>query len=514
MPGYYCRSDLKPKKRKEERGFNHRNDGPHSVMRDDFSSIFRGNVVMNKWKRLPIGVKASIAFFLATVLTKGITFLSTPIFTRLMNESDMGSVGTYSSWKGIYITISNLSLTSAGVINVGLANRNKDRDKYLSSVVGFCIIWSSIVGVIMLVLRPILNKYLQLPDTLYVLLILHAVFTPPTTFWIIKERYEFHYKGVFIVTVLQVLIGQLVSILAVDLNSSHLDIIRVMSVAAIEYPIGLFFAIYLIFKGRGFYNRLTWKETLLFSLPLIPHYLSSVVLTGSDRIMISQLDSQSSAGIYTVVYGVGSIGTIIWGAIQGSVTPTIYDRMSNHSNDGVNQLCLKLILIFGCACLSISLLAPEVIRILGPRSYLKGVYVVPPVVGAILISCLYNLFSIVTFYYKKSGFIAFASIVAAAINIILNYILIPRFGFVAAAYTTLVSYIVLAIMHFIIMKKTQEFEVYNGGQLFGICTVLLLLCITVSLIYEYCWMRYAIISMLIIIGMINRKTILQLFWKR
>ena len=43
-----------------------------------------------------------------------------------------------------------------------------------------------------------------------------------------------------------------------------------------------------------------------------------------------------------------------------------------------------------------------------------------------------------TFYYKKSGFIAFASIVAAAINIILNYILIPRFGFVAAAYTTLV----------------------------------------------------------------------------
>lgn len=471
--------------------------------------------VIEKWRQFTPSVKASIVFLFASVLTKGISFLSTPIFTRIMSESDIGLVGTFFALRGIYETIATLSLTSVGVVNVGMAQHIEDRKEYLSSLLGFCLCFSLVIGFLFLLVSTFFPPLEGRMKTVFIyLMITHSLFTPATAFWIMRERYEFRYKKVFLVISLQAVLSQVFAIIAVCTVNNHLDEARLIALALIEYPIGIYFTITLLLKGKRFFNCDVWKKTLLFALPLIPHYLSSVVLTGSDRIMINYLESEMAAGIYTVVYGVGSVGTIVWGAVQGSVTPILYERISSGNRIGIQTLSKQLIVFFGVICFLISLLAPEVIRFLGPQSYLSGMYVVPPVIGAILVSSLYNLFATVVFYYKKPGFIAIASTIAAIVNIVLNFIFIPIYGFIAAGYTTLISYLVLAIMHYINLKKIHENDFFNSRQLFIICGIFLIMCMLSSLLYDYNLIRYLIVMVAIFSLLHKRELVLKLLIKR
>ena len=111
--------------------------------------------------------------------------------------------------------------------------------------------------------------------------------------------------------------------------------------------------------------------------------------------------------------------------------------MDNDDLMGITEVTEKSVMGFGLLCMAESLIAPEIMMVMGPEAYSSGVYAIPPVVGAIFVSCLYNIFASIEFYNKKTSFITLASITAALLNLILNLILIPIFGFVAAGYTTL-----------------------------------------------------------------------------
>ena len=80
------------------------------------------------WKNLSIQVKSSIVFLIATMTLKGLVFLTTPIFTRIMSEVDMGLVGTYNSWKGIFETFAILqAFLMLGCLNIEIIEINTSR---------------------------------------------------------------------------------------------------------------------------------------------------------------------------------------------------------------------------------------------------------------------------------------------------------------------------------------------------------------------------------------------------
>ena len=466
------------------------------------------------WKNLSDAAKSSVVFLVATILTKGIIFLTTPIFTRLMDEADIGLVGTYTSWRSMFEIFSILSITSAGVFNVGMSQFRKNRDQYLSSLIGFCVCSTVIVSSMLLFSLRWTSDFIDMPRHLIYLMCVQSMILPAESFWVSKQRYEYKYKAAFWVVVLTSLVSQAVAVIAVYFAHNNLAEVRLWAAACVELPVGFFFIILLVYKGRCIVNKTIWKEMVCFAIPLIPHYLASMALTSSDRIMIYNLDSPDAAGIYTVAYGVGGIGSIIWGAIQGSFTPYVFDGLDNNDTEGVAEVANKLIAIFGTGCVFISLIAPEVLSILGPKTYQDGIYVLPPIIGAIFVSCLYNLFSSVEFYYKKSGFIAFASVIAAGSNVLLNLIFIPLYGYIAAGYTTLIAYIILSLMHYINMKRVQIACIYNEKQVFCITGGLLTLCLACQILYKLVLIRYFICAVLICIAVIKREFIREVLGKK
>ena len=101
------------------------------------------------------------------------------------------------------------------------------------------------------------------------------------------------------------------------------------------------------------------------------------------------------------------------------------------------------------------MVAPEVVKILASKPYWEGIVIIPPVVLSNYIIFVYTMYVNVEQYYKKTVRISLYTAVAAVINLVLNYILIPYFGYVAAAYTTIVSYVVALILHTSYAKKLR-----------------------------------------------------------
>ena len=93
------------------------------------------------------------------------------------------------------------------------------------------------------------------------------------------------------------------------------------------------------------------------------------------------------------------------------------------------------------------LISPEILKLLAPSAYWKGIILIPPLVLSNFVIFAYTMYVNIEYYYEKTIVITVNTIIAAGMNIVLNGLYIPKFGYTAAAYTTLFSYAVSFALH-------------------------------------------------------------------
>ena len=129
---------------------------------------------------------------------------------------------------------------------------------------------------------------------------------------------------------------------------------------------------------------------------------------------------------------------------------------------------------------AVGLITPEILYFMGGKAYADAIFVLPPVMAGCVFQFCYTMYVNIETYEKKTGKMALATMTGAVVNIVLNYIFIPRYGYVAAAFTTLVGYSVLFVVHFMVVKFLGMSHVYNTGF---ICSVLAFCCAMVFVYY-------------------------------
>ena len=209
------------------------------------------------------------------------------------------------------------------------------------------------------------------------------------------------------------------------------------------------------YTKKGF-NTTYIMHALKISVPLILHGAALNILSNSDRIMITWLADASQAGIYSLVYSLGMVTYAITVSIDGIWIPWFTNKMKENSYDEINYITkdyIKLITYIMCALIIVS---PEILKILASKSYWEGIKLIPIIIVANFLFFAYNIYSNLEHYYKKSNQITALTILAAVLNLVLNYIFIPKFGYVAAAFTTAFSYFVIFILHSIYSKKLNS----------------------------------------------------------
>ena len=160
--------------------------------------------------------------------------------------------------------------------------------------------------------------------------------------------------------------------------------------------------------------------------------------------------------------------------------------------------------------------APELILIIASAKYYEAIWAMPPIIASILIMFIYQQFLNIHFYFGKNKAVFIASIIAAGGNVVMNIFCINWFGYIAAGYTTLLSYCMIAILYYFTMKRIcKENQVdyknyFSMKFIFGDCFVFAVLTIIVSMLYPYPVIRYGLVSAGLSICFIKRKKIILL----
>ncbi len=466
--------------------------------------------LLKKFQAMPETLKATLVFAIASFATSGINYLTTSIFTRLLSGAEYGTVAVYNSYYAIVRVFASLTLIFPGILNVGLHDHSENRWKYLSSILGITTLCTALLALLYALLPGFFQELTGLSNSLMVLMLLSCFALPATTFWTSKQRYEYRYRVTFFVTVGSAVLAQAVSIVAVMLARENLDQVRLWSAGLVNIGVGLVLFGCILKEGKTFVDLPLWKKTALVAIPLIPHYLGGELLSSMDKIMIDALVGPAQAGIYSLAAILSAIGILLWRALTVMFNPFVNAKLGKREFASIREAVKPLMMVVGILCVIASLAAPEIIRILATEEYLAGVYVVPPVAAGIFIHAMYDTFAAVSFFHKKSSRITTATLVAAAVNLVGNYVCIKAFGYLAAGYTTLLSNLVLTAMHYRNARLIEPEEVYDPKFSLLAVAAVTAGCLLCNLLYPFAWVRYGLIAGLLAVIFWRRRDVMHM----
>lgn len=456
---------------------------------------------------IPVGFKSAIVYLFATVFTRGLAIITTPIFTRIMTTDQVGMVNLYSSWYSMITVVSTLALTSGG-FSIALREFEKERDQYVSSVLSLTSIVAIGLALVYSISITFWNDVTGLPTHLMVLLLVGLLVAPARDFWLSRQRFEYQYKLSGTVTVLSAIFASGLAVAAVlyanSIGYSDIASVRLFANYFIIYGVAFIIWLSIFWQGRCFYSSKYWRFSLQLSLPLIGYSVASQILSVSDRMMISKMVGNSAVGIYGTLYTVSSISLMVWTAINASFVPYLYQNMEN-TKSKIKKLSMSMLGMYSLVAILLVYLAPEIVRILATEEYYKGIYIMPPIAGGVYFIAVSNLYSNILVYLKRTNIIMISSIIAAVINVILNYIMIEAYGYMAAAYTTLLSYVVMAVL--LSIWANREFKkhitevdfVYDNKLILAVSIVTLVISLFAILIYDYGIVRYTVAAVFLIL---------------
>lgn len=463
-----------------------------------------------KYVRLPINIRASFWFLISSFFQRGISVITTPIFTRLMTTSEYGEFSVFYSWYGIITIFVTLNLFF-GVYVRGLINNEDNKDEFTSSMQGLML--SMVLGwlIIYFIFKDYFNSLFTLSTYEMVAMFLIIWTNGVFSFWAAEQRVSLRYTKFIIVSMVTAIgmpVVQIIFIMIME-NKVLARILGMLTVSMTFYPV-LF--IIQMKKGRRFYSKKYWKYALAFNIPLIPHYLSQIVLSSADRLMINNMVGASEAGIYSLAYSVSQIMTVFNSAMMQTIEPWLYKKIRDNKVSDISRVVYPAFIIVAIVNIILIAFAPEVLKLFAPGEYYDAIWIIPPVAMSVFFMFTYTFFAVFAFYYKKTLLITIATVIGAVINIILNYSCIKQFGYYSAGYTTLLCYMLYSIFHYILMKKlTREHfvgqQIYNVKILFTIIIVFLVLGLLMLMLYRKMIIRYIVIGLGGIFLLIKREWI-------
>lgn len=386
--------------------------------------------------------KAGLGYTIGNYLIKGIGFLTLPLFTRLMSTSDFGIYNTYTSYESILFVFVGVAIHSS-YKNANLKYES-EFEKYVSNSI--CI---QIISMLMFLIGGLILSLFTRVESWYAsVLVIHgfasAIIVDYNAYLGINYRAREYLK----ISVFDALGNIIISFaLIMTVFSMRRGIGRIVGTVLPKLAISIYIIVILWKKNKPKINYEQAKYALTYSIPIIPHGISQVILASSDKIMIASIVGDAEAGIYSFSYTLYALFSVMYSSLNEVWSPWFYE---NYRKDKkiIRIVTSKYIKYIALLSIGLILISPEIIRVMGPDEYLDSQYLVVPIVIGGFFSFLYTFPATVEYYCEKTRYIAFGTGCAAGINVLLNLFFIPRYGYTAAAYTTLATYFLYFCFHY------------------------------------------------------------------
>ena len=468
--------------------------------------------LFSKYHTLPAQIKASFWFLICSFVQRGISVITTPIFTRLLTPAEYGLFSVFTSWLSIVTVIVTLNLFG-GVYIQGLVKFDDKRRQYSSIMQGLCLTLVAAWAVVYFLFRNFWNELFSLTTVQMTAMLVMVWTSSAFSFWATEQRVDYKYLKLVAITLLVAVAKPALGVFLV-LHAEDKVTARILGLAVVELAIYTWLFFEQMLRGRQFCSRQIWKYALAFNLPLVPHYLSGAILNTADRIMIEKMVGASATGIYSLAYSVSLIMTLFNTSMLQTIEPWLYKKIKARDIGSIAHVAYPAFIIIAGVNVALMACAPEVVAIFAPEEYYDAIWIIPPVAMSSYFMFAYTFFAVFEFYYEKTHLIATATMAGAVLKLLLNYLLIGVFGYYAAGYTTLLCFVVYAVLHYCFMKKIckdylDNAQAYSTKALLIITSIFAVLGFVILTTYRTPLLRYSLIAALALVILVKRRYIVD-----
>ena len=444
-------------------------------------------------------VKAGIGYTVGNYLLKGFSFITVPIFARMMTTDDFGIYSTFVAYETILFIILGCAFHSSYNSAKTKYDINNDNPKlsypgYISVTIEIIIINTVILLLTGILFSSFLSPLLGLSRIQIVLLVLYSFATAVITCYNTNASINYDYMSYIKVAGLNAVLNLSVSIiLMLTIFNTQRYMGRIIGTVLPMFIISAVIAINFLREKKPGNRKIYAKWGLKYSVPIVFHGLSQVILSQFDRIMIRNMIGDTAAGIYSFGYTVFSIINVTFTSLDSVWVPWFYKCRRNNELDSIKKYSSIYAIGILVLCICLMLACPELIIVLGSAKYVEAQYCTIPIVASGFFVFLYTLPSCVEYYHEKTSYIAIATTFAAGMNVILNYYFILKYGYIAAAYTTLFTYILYFLVHYIIARKIEKMFLFSN-RIILFCSAAVITAMIIALkTIKYVFIRWILV---------------------
>lgn len=455
-------------------------------------------------------LKAGVWYTVSNFLTRGIAFITTPIFTRVLTTSEYGQYSNFVTWQSLLSILVTLELYSS--IARAKFDFEKEIDRYVSTITLTGTLFTMLCYGVTVLFMPFFSELFSLKPAYIHIMFCYLLTAPALPNLQAQTRVLYKYKVTIALSVASTVAAPLVALFMIYLSEDKL-FGRIFGQELVLMVINSCIYIYILYRGRGFHIKYS-KYALAYAIPLIPHMLAGNLLGNFDRIAIQKLCGSEDLAFYSLAYNCALLANILWSSFNQAMGPWLYENLASNSSEQIKKVSLYYISIFMLGAVGIMLLVPEVIWLLGGDGYAQAKYVMPPVIMGCCFQFAYSMYVNIEMYEKKTVMISIGTLAAAGLNILLNFWFIPIFGYIAAAYTTMFCYGVLLVFHYILVRRLQRHIVYNNRFNAVLLAVMCGITVIMELLYNFelvrRWLLAGYIAALLIGLYLARNVIIKL----
>ena len=409
---------------------------------------------------------------ISTIVGRFLTFLLTPFYTHVFSTHDFGAFTNLYVFIGIFNVIFIYGMDAAYLKFASNREIGDKKDNFSTPYLFIFIVGILISGVIYLLRQPIFSVFDIPMNNSYLMNYVIGILFIDTLNVIpyLTLRLEHKAKKFSAFKLINITVNVLLNLFLILRLKMGIEAVFLSNLAATIAS----FTLLIPTVAANLKIKLNFtllKRLLKFGLPYLPAGLAAMMIQSIDRPILSHLTNLSTSGLYSANYKLGIFMMLFVNMFQYAWQPFF---LQNAKEKNAKEIFAKVLTYFTLAAtlilvilsLFISDLAKVSIyhhTIIG-ASYLSGLNIVPVVLFGYMFLGIYSVFTVGIFIEEKSLYVPFITVAGAAVNIGVNFWLIPVMGIMGAALATLAAYFVMAVIYFFVTQRFYKIN-YEYGKI-------------------------------------------------
>lgn len=407
----------------------------------------------------------SFLYTFSSILVKAIGFLLLPVYTLFLTPDDYGVVNLINSFIQVATFIVAFSLYSAVIRFYADYKDDKEKVKrFYGTVIIFVFISAIVFACLGLLFNELLISWFFIGISFYPVVLI-ALLT--LIFVSLHTSHQNILQGMQQGRKLTI-INLLLFMLQVCLNLFLIVTLKLGAVgvllATLIVNIGYSFYIVYDLKNNNMVafciDRKILIDALKYSIPILPHNISTNIAGFASRVFINHSVSLASVGLYGIASQFGMLIDTVQASVNKAFAPWFYNMMNankEESKKDVVTLAQFLLILYSLLFMIIGLFSQEIIILMTTEKYIMAWTVIPIFVMAFSIKSIYYFYVNILFYHKDaSRKIFIATITGSIINIYIAFVLTPKYGIYGAAVAFLIAKVIVVVIVVVMSKRCED----------------------------------------------------------